>query len=73
LFWEKPRWGGRVLGPLLSTRLDNEGTVEEEGGGAALGRPRDGEGKLGSDTAGGRVGKLLMGSLTGPGLEYKLL
>lgn len=34
-----------------------------EGEGVALGKPRDGEGKLGSDTAGGKVGKLFMCSL----------
>jgi len=36
----------------------------------ALGKPKDGEGKLGSDTA---EGKLLMCSLTDPGLENRLL
>lgn len=44
-----------------------------EGEGVALGKPRDGEGKLGSDTAGGKVGKLFMCSLTDPGLENRLL
>lgn len=34
-----------------------------EGEGVALGKPKDGEGKLGSDTAEGKVGKLLMCSL----------
>ena len=70
LFLEKPRWGGRDLGSLLSTRLAVVGTVEEdgaaalgrprEGEGVALGKPKDGDGKLGSVTA---DGKLLMCSL----------
>lgn len=34
-----------------------------EGEGVALGKPRDGEGKPGSDTAEGKVGKLLRCSL----------
>lgn len=34
-----------------------------DGEGVALGKPKDGEGKLGSDTAEGKVGKLLMCSL----------
>lgn len=65
----KPRWGGRDLEPLFSTRLVVVGTEaaaaaalgrprEEEG--AALGSPIDGDGKLPSDTA---EGKLLMCSL----------
>lgn len=33
------------------------------GEGVVLGKPKDGEGKLGSDTAEGKVGKLLMCSL----------
>lgn len=67
---EKPRWGGRDLESMLSTRLAVVGTAEEGGAaamgrpreeeGVALGRPIDGDGKLGSDTA---DGKLLMCSL----------
>lgn len=71
------------LGPLFSTRLAVVGATEEggaaalgrpsEGEGVALGKPKDGEGKLGSDTVEGKVGKLLMCSLTAPGLENRLL
>lgn len=73
LLWEKLRWGGKDLGPLLSTRLAAVTAVVEggvaalgrprEGEGVALGNPRDGEGKPGSDTAEGKVGKLLRWSL----------
>ena len=70
MFREKPRWGGRDRGPVLSTR-PIEGAEGEapalgrprEGEGVALGKPREGEGKLGSDTANGSVDMLLIGSL----------
>lgn len=77
--WEKPKWGGRDLGgplpPLVSTRLAAaaveavlEGGVaalgsRREGDGVELGRPSEGDGKLDSDTADTSVGKLLKCSL----------
>lgn len=44
-----------------------------EGDGVALGKPREGEGNVASDTDDDKVDRLLMCSLTTLGLENKLL